>query len=307
MGLQKLRASQTAPSVPPRLEGLRVLVVDDNATNRLILTRILTHWRMEPFAADGGASAILALEAATLAGSRYPLVLLDAQMPEMDGFTLAERIRQASYGAGVTVLMLSSSGLRGDGERCRQVGIAAYLTKPFKQSELLDAILTALGTLPQSEPDPKLITRHSLRESGNSLRILVAEDNAVNQMLALRLLEKRGHKVRVAANGKLALEYLDQDLYDLVLMDVQMPEMGGFEATAAIREKEKLTGAHIPIVAMTANAMKGDEEECIASGMDAYVSKPLNVASLFETIQRLCPGKVGAGIESEEVEATPLN
>jgi two-component system, sensor histidine kinase and response regulator len=303
MGLQKLHASRTAPSVPPRLEGLRVLVVDDNATNRLILTRILTNWRMEPFAADGGASAILALEAAALAGSRYPLVLLDAQMPEMDGFTLAERIRQAPYGAGVTVLMLSSSGLRGDGERCRQVGIAAYLTKPYKQSELLDAILTALGTLIQSEHEPKHIPPPSPRELGSRLHILVVDDNAVNQVLAVRLLEKRGHTVCVAGDGKQALEHLDQGEYDLVLMDVQMPEMGGFEATAAIRAKERLTGAHMPIVAMTANTMKGDDELCIVNGMDAYVSKPLDVAKLLETIGRVSAGRASAPVVSEKVES----
>jgi CheY-like chemotaxis protein len=202
--------------------------------------------------------------------------------------------------------MLTSAGLRGDAERCRLLGIAAYLTKPFKQSELLEAILAALGTIPQPDAKPKLITRHSLREdSPQSLRILVAEDNAVNQVLAVRLLEKRGHTVKIAANGKQALELLQQEEFDVVLMDVQMPEMGGLEATQAIREKEKHTGAHIPIIAMTANAMKGDEEECLRRGMDAYVSKPLNLAALFEAIGRFCPGRASAAMESAELETAP--
>src|SRR5277367_1541675 len=149
------------------------------------------------------------------------------------------------------MLLSRASLLRGDAERCRKLGVAAYITKPFKQAELLDAILTALGTTPQPDAPPKLITRHSLREeTPRGLRILVAEDNAVNQVLAVRLLEKRGHSVRVAANGKLALESLQKEELDVVLMDVQMPEMGGYEATEAIREIEKRTGAHIPIIAM---------------------------------------------------------
>jgi CheY-like chemotaxis protein len=227
-------------------------------------------------------------------------------MPETDGFALAKHIKKTSHGSVATILMLSSAGLRGDAERCRQLGIAAYLTKPFKQSELLDAILSALGTIPQTEAQPKLITRHSLREeSPRGLRILVAEDNAVNQVLAVRLLEKRGHSVRVAANGKLALECLQQEEFDVVLMDVQMPEMGGYEATEAIREKEKHTGAHIPIIAMTANAMKGDEEECLRHGMDAYVSKPLNLAALFDAIGRSCPGQPIPVTESKELETAP--
>ncbi len=229
-------------------------------------------------------------------------------MPEMDGFALAEHIKKSPHAAsaGATVLMLSSAGLRGDAARCRQLGIAAYLTKPFKQSELLDAILAALGPLPHEDAQPQLITRHSLREeSPQGLRILVAEDNAVNQVLAVRLLEKRGHKVQIATNGKQALHFLQQADFDVVLMDVQMPEMGGLEATQAIREKEKRTGAHIPIIAMTANAMKGDDEECLRHGMDAYVSKPLNLAALFDAIGKFYPGRASVSIESAELETAP--
>jgi CheY-like chemotaxis protein len=281
-------------------------VVDDNETNRLILTKILRNWNMEPRETDGGPAAITALEAAQKSGRKYPLILLDAQMPEMDGFALAEHIKKSPHSASATVLMLSSAGLRGDAERCRHLGIAAYLTKPFKQSELLEAILAALGTIPQPDAKPKLITRHSLREEGaQGLRILVAEDNAVNQVLAVRLLEKRGHKVQIAANGKQAFECLQRQEFDAVLMDVQMPEMGGLEATAAIRENEKHTGAHIPIIAMTANAMNGDDEDCLRHGMDAYVSKPLNLNALFEAIGKLCPGRASASMENAGLETAP--
>ncbi len=307
LAVQKSSSAKTPPVELGRLAGLRVLVVDDNETNRVILVKLLANWGMEPFAADGGESALLALKPAGGEAKRFSLILLDAQMPMMDGFTLAEQMKQVPGACDATVLMLSSAGLRGDAERCRQIGIAAYLTKPFKQSELLAAILTALGTASQSEVPPKLITRHSLREGAVKLRILLAEDNSVNQLLAVRLLEKRGHTVRVAAHGKEALDCLAQGGYDVVLMDVQMPVMGGFEATAAIREKEKLTGEHIPIVDMTANAMKGDEEQCIAHGMDAYVSKPLNVAALFEAIGRFCPSLANAGANAEKEETALSN
>jgi PAS domain S-box-containing protein len=306
MGLQKADSAKPLRIAPEQLRGLPVLVVDDNETNRLILTKILRNWNMEPRETDGGPAAIAALEAAQKSGRKYPLILLDAQMPEMDGFALAGHIKKSPHGASATVLMLSSAGLRGDAERCRELGIAAYLTKPFKQSELLEAILAALGTIPQPDAKPKLITRHSLREKGaQGLRILVAEDNAVNQVLVVRLLEKRGHKVQVAANGKQALACLQHGEFDVVLMDVQMPEMGGLEATAAIRENEKHTGAHIPIIAMTANAMNGDDEECLRHGMDAYVSKPLNLNALFEAIGKLCPGRASASMESAELETAP--
>jgi len=208
-------------------------------------------------------------------------------MPEMDGFELAARIKQHPNWRAATVLMLSSAGLRGDGERWRQIGVAAYLTKPLKNSELLDSILSAMGTLPPAAMPCPLITRHSLREGRRRLHVLLAEDNAVNQVLAVRLLQKHGHEVTVAANGREALAALEKQDCDLVLMDVQMPEMSGFEATSAIRAKEKTTGAHIPIVAMTAHAMKGDEERCKEAGMDAYISKPIRSERLFQLIEEL--------------------
>jgi two-component system, sensor histidine kinase and response regulator len=207
-------------------------------------------------------------------------------MSETDGFELASRIKQLADSRSVTILMLSSAGMRGDAERCREIGIAAYLTKPVKNSELLAAIIRALGKAPTPGEDPALVTRHSLHES-RCPHILLAEDNFVNQRLAVRLLEKRGHHVTVAANGREALAVIEKQQCDLVLMDVQMPVMDGFEATTAIRENEKTTGAHIPIVAMTANAMKGDKERCLAIGMDAHITKPIEPQQLFQTIDDL--------------------
>ena len=170
--------------------------------------------------------------------------------------------------------------------RCRELGVAAYLTKPVRQGELLDAILTALGTRAMRVDSPVLVTRHSLRENSNHLRILLVEDNNVNQVFALRLLQKAGHTVALAGNGREALTALDRELFDVVLMDVQMPEMDGFEATAAIREKEKGSGNHLPIIAMTAHAMVGDKERCLAAGMDDYITKPIRRQELADVLKR---------------------
>jgi signal transduction histidine kinase/CheY-like chemotaxis protein len=282
--------NSSAPKPVPRslrsLENVPVLIVDDNATNRQILCKVLRNLQMRPVAVDGGNAAMAALESAHVCGNTFPLVLIDAQMPEMDGFELSSRIKQHTDWGSVAVLMLSSAGLRGDGERCREMGIAAYLTKPVKNSELLEVIVGALGAVSTPLAEPALITRHSLRES-RRLRILLVEDNAINQLLVVRLLEKHGYDVTVAANGREALAAIEKHTYDLVLMDRQMPEMGGFEATTAIREMEKTTGAHIPIVAMTANAMKGDEQQCIEIGMDAYIAKPIQPGRLFQIIEEL--------------------
>src|SRR5713101_1670451 len=228
-GLQKVPARTVVPRDPTTLRDMRVLVVDDNATNRQILLRMLANWHANPTAVESGARAITALREAQGLGSIFPLILLDAQMPEMDGFALAECIKRNPDWRAATIMMLSSAGQRGDARRCRELGVAAYLTKPVRQGELLDAILTALGTRPIKEALPVLVTRHSLRENSNHLRILLVEDNAVNQVLAVRLLEKRGHTVAVAGNGKEALAALEKQSFDLVLMDVQMPE-AQFEA-----------------------------------------------------------------------------
>jgi CheY-like chemotaxis protein len=207
-------------------------------------------------------------------------------MPEMDGFDLAARIKSSPELRGPEVMMLTSAGHLGDAARCRDLGISAYLVKPVRQSELLDAICQVLHAGQQKQAAP-LVTRHTLREAKARGRVLLAEDNHVNQVLAVRLLEKRGFEVTVAENGHAALAALERGSFDLVLMDVQMPDMDGFQATAAIRAQEQSGGPHLPIIALTAHAMKGDEERCLAGGMDAYVSKPINSTELFQKIDEL--------------------
>jgi PAS domain S-box-containing protein len=292
-------AIQSAPSTRPaplQLEGLRnlpVLIVDDNFTNRRVLLGMLNRWGMRPTAVEGGRTALQALEIAKSTGRSFPLILLDGQMPEMDGFTLAELIQKDPELVGATIMMLTSAGHVGDAARCRELGISAYLVKPVRQGELLDSILQVLQKTPKQDAVP-LLTRHTLRETHNRARILLAEDNAVNQTLAVRLLEKRGYVVSVAGDGQAALTALETDSFDLVLMDIQMPGMNGFDATSAIRAKEKRTGGHIPIVAMTAHALKGDQERCIAAGMDGYVSKPIRTSELFSAIEGLLDKKSSA-------------
>jgi two-component system sensor histidine kinase/response regulator len=285
-GLQKVAARTIVPRDPAALRGMRVLIVDDNNANRQILLKMLANWGATPQAVESGAKAITALREAQGLGRSFPLILIDAQMPEMDGFALAEFIKRNPAWGAATIMMLSSAGQRGDAKRCRELGIAAYLTKPVRQTELLEAVLTALGTKPIKPAVPALVTRHSLRENSPSLRVLLVEDNAVNQLLAVRLLEKRGHSVTLAGNGKEALAALEKDSFDLVFMDVQMPVMDGFKATAAIRKKEKQSGNHLPIIAMTAHAMVGDKERCLQAGMDDYITKPIRLQELDESLKR---------------------
>ena len=282
-------AATTAAPVPIEqwhLAGVRVLVVDDNSTNRRILAEILERWGMKAALAESGAQALTLLEESRRSATPFDLLLADVNMPEMDGFTLVERIRQHEDLHRTTIMMLTSVGQRGDAARCRQLGIAAYLIKPVGQSQLLEAVLNVLGTGRQAAHEAPLVTRHSLRERKTGLRVLLAEDNPVNQKLAERLLEKRGYKVVVASNGRQALRALEKERFDLVLMDVSMPEMDGLEATRAIRAAELKTGSHLPIVAMTAHAMKGDRERCLDAGMDGYVSKPIQAKELFEVAEQ---------------------
>ncbi len=266
------------------LRELRVLVVDDNATNRRILQGMLSNWGMRPTLVDGGRAALSALERAREEGRPFAVILLDAMMPEMDGFTLAEQIRLGSQ-AGATLMMLSSAGRREDAERCRALGVSAFLGKPIRQSTLLDAIMTARAPALVEPGDAVRQQEPASQSSRPSLRLLLAEDNAVNQRLAMSLLEKRGHQVVTASNGREALAALEGGTFDAVLMDVQMPEMDGFEATVAIRAREQRSSAHIPIIAMTAHAMKGDRERCLAAGMDGYVAKPLDPEELFRALE----------------------
>jgi CheY-like chemotaxis protein len=228
------------------------------------------------------------------------LVLLDYQMPEMDGFEVAERIKHRPELAATTIMMLSSAGQRGDALRCRELRVAAYLAKPVQQSMLLEAVLTVLAKPAQPMEQPALVTRHSLRETQCPLRVLVAEDNRVNQLLTVRTLERHGHVVVVAGNGREAIAALEGGEFDVVLMDMQMPEMDGFEATAAIRKQEQETGRHLPIVALTAHAMEQDRERCLNAGMDAYLSKPIHAAELFATLENLLPRPMTPRPSAEE-------
>ncbi len=283
-------AGARGTSAAVTLQGRSVLVVDDNATNRRILEEVLGHWQMKVTVVDGGRPALVALERAHAAGEPIALALIDGHMPGMDGFMLAERVQQSPELAGTTLVMLTSGGQPGDVARCRQLGIAAYLMKPIKQSDLLRAIASALRLVQQRGPEPGPAPAPP-REAQRSLHLLLAEDNLVNQRLAVRVLEKRGHSVVVAGNGKEALVALEKEAFDLVLMDVEMPEMGGFETTAAIRAIEKKAGGHLPIVAMTAHALKGDRERCLAAGMDGYVSKPIQARELWQVLAELVPGE----------------
>ena len=284
LAVQDKPSLRPVPLQPEQLHNLHALIVDDNFTNRRVLGGMLTGWGMKPTAVEGGRAALQALEVAKSTGHPFSLILLDGQMPEMDGFTLAERIKKDPELVGATIMMLTSAGHLGDAARCRELGISAYLVKPIRQGELLQAISNILNLL--TEKRTPLVTRHTLREARNRSRVLLAEDNAVNRTLAVRLLEKRGYIVSLAGDGREALAALEKENFDIVLMDVQMPEMDGFEATAAIREKEQSTGRHLPIIAMTAHALKGDEERCLSAGMDAYISKPIRTNELFATIER---------------------
>jgi CheY-like chemotaxis protein len=295
-------AEKPLPDSETSLVGIPVLVVDDNPTNRRILEMTLRQWGMRPTLVSSGWAALAELRRFRQENQPAPLILLDAQMPQLDGFTTAAKIKQDPELPSATIMMLTSGGQRGDADRCRQLGISAYLSKPVRQWELREAILRVLGLKAQKAESARLITRHALMETPKRLRVLLAEDNAVNCALTLRILSKRGHSVVVVHNGQQALDALETQAFDVILMDVQMPEMDGFEATAAIRATEAVTGTHIPIVAMTAHAMTGDRERCLAAGMDAYLSKPVQAEELLKMTESLA---VGSGpIEGIE-DSTP--
>jgi CheY-like chemotaxis protein len=286
LGVQKTPSVRHLPIEPEQLRNVPVLIVDDNFTNRRVLQGMLNRWGMRPTAVEGGGPAMLALEVARNAGQPFPLILLDGQMPDVDGFTLAEHIQNNPALVGSTIMMLTSADHLGDTARCRQLGIAGYLIKPLRQSELLEAICRIMTKQPEAIAAPTLDLPANERVP-SSIRILLAEDNMVNQTLARRLLEKEGYKVSVAGDGLAALLALEKEDYDVVLMDVQMPKMDGLKATAQIRQKELVSGKHMPIIAMTAHALKGDEARCLAAGMDAYVSKPIRTSELFAAIEHV--------------------
>jgi two-component system sensor histidine kinase/response regulator len=291
-------ASAHEPAGESALDGMAVLIVDDNGTNRRILKDIVTRWGMRPAQADGALTALEFMKEELREGRRFPLVLLDAQMPEVDGFALAAAIQRDTSLAGATIMMLSSSDFHDDAKRCRQLGVAHYLIKPIDRVELKNAALKALGATPQPElealaPAVSLSVNHP---AGNGdCEVLLVEDNAVNQKLMLHLLEKQGYSVTLASDGLQALEAYKRRKFDLILMDVQMPNMGGFEATGIIRKVEMVTGRRSAIIALTAHAMKGDRERCLQAGMDDYLSKPIQPKTLFGAIHRVlaeCPAGV---------------
>jgi two-component system, sensor histidine kinase and response regulator len=269
------------------LNGVKVLVVDDNASNRKILSTILERWGMRVSTAASGDEALKWITEALDAAVPFPLVLTDLHMPEMNGFSLVEKIRELEGAPKAALMMLSSGGQRGDAARCDKLGIAAYLTKPIRRDELRKAIQNVLRPN-GSETPASLVTRHSIREQSEPLghlRVLLAEDNPINQKVVVRMLEKRGHAVTVAANGREAVQALERESFDLVLMDVQMPEMDGYEATSLIRANERGGTRRQPIFALTAHAMKGVQERCIAAGMDGYLTKPIEAKYLDRVLE----------------------
>jgi signal transduction histidine kinase/CheY-like chemotaxis protein/HAMP domain-containing protein len=302
LGAADTKVIEVGSIAPPEiLRAVKVLVVDDNRTNRRILGGMLGRWEMTSSSAQDGEEALSKLAEAQETGAPFALILMDMNMPKMDGFELIQRIRQRKDWSAATIMMLTSAGHRGDAARCQELGVAAYLLKPIRQSELREAIARVLGAREQKGAIP-LITRYSLhdaREPSSSLRVLLAEDNPVNQRLASRLLEKRGHSVVVAANGLEALEALEKASFDLVFMDVQMPVMDGFEATAAIRKKEGPGGIRLPVVALTAHAMKGDQEKCLAGGMDGYLTKPIRPQELDEILRSYLERREGTLVTQE--------
>jgi two-component system sensor histidine kinase/response regulator len=286
LGLRKKTEEKLSPAEQKELKNLPVLVVDDNATNRRILKEMLINWSMKPKTVRSGQTALTAMQEAKKAAAPFPLIVIDSNMPKMDGFTLAERIKKNPALAKTTIIMLTSAGVSGDVDRCRKLGISAYMTKPIKQSELLDAIMLVVGTPARGKKKVPLITGDKIRKPHRHLHILLAEDNIINQKVAIHILEKNGHKVSVANNGNEVLSALEKARFDIILMDVQMPIMDGFKTTFSIRKKEKGAGSHIPIIAMTAHALKGDRERCLDVGMDEYVAKPLKPEELIKTIDR---------------------
>ena len=287
LGIQKETKKKYVPVEIFDLKNLPVLVVDDNATNRLLLKEMLVNWRMKPSLTSGGKSALKILKRANKTGKPFALAIIDSQMPEMDGFELAQSIKSNSDLTATRIMMLTSAGMRGDASRCRRLGILAYLTKPVKQSELLNTIMLVLSKDSTEEKKGILITKYSIRESQKRLNILIVEDNIINQKVAAHILQKFGNSVFLANNGIEAIQALKKKEFDLILMDIQMPKMDGLEATKKIRKKEENTGKHIPIIALTAHAMQGDKERCLDAGMDDYISKPLKSEELFEAIDRV--------------------
>jgi len=261
------------------LHGMPILIIDDNATNRKILFELTRQWKMNPHTCDSGESGLAELSRAASEGSPYRLLLLDERMPGMDGIEVLGRIRRNPVLQSVVIIMLTSCDQVESAALCRQMGVETYLIKPISSSDLLGSIRLAIGVhIPAST-----VTPAGVSPSSRSLRILLAEDNLVNQSVAMTILGKMGHRITLATNGLEALEQWRQSDFDLILMDVQMPEMTGLQATMQIRREEAI-GTHVPIVAMTASAMSEDRDRCLAAGMDDFVSKPVSSKVIAQMI-----------------------
>jgi two-component system sensor histidine kinase/response regulator len=306
LGLAESQGQAVAPADPEAIRDLPVLVVDDNETNRLILLEMLSAWGMQPSAADGGRTALEKLTRASEAGRPFRLVITDMQMPEMDGITLSGEVGKNPAFNAVPILLLSSTGQQGEAVRCRQLNIASYLSKPVQPSEMLDAILSAVAK-PTGIQERSSANQNAPEEGPRAMKILLAEDNGVNRKLATTLLEKHGHTVVVTENGREALDALERERVDLVLMDVQMPEVDGFQAIRAIRSKEQHTGGHLPIIALTAHAMQGDRQRCLEVGADDYVTKPIRTPELFAAMDRLINGTIDPGLAPSVSVKVPVS
>ena len=294
-------AAAATPGRAVSLGGRRLLVVDDNETNRRILRDMLGAEGVAVHEAARADAGLTALRRAAAAGTPFDIAILDAQMPDQDGFELAAAVRADPDLAATKLLILTSAGQRGDGERCRQMGIQAYLTKPIARADLIEAVGTVLLEAPPAGAAPALITRHSIAESRHTLRILLAEDNLVNQQVATAMLVKRGHQVDVVGNGREAVDAVGAREYDLVLMDIQMPEMDGFAATQAIRALPR--GRSLPIIALTAHALSGERERCLERGMTGYLAKPFKAHDLFAAIE----GRTAATADTAAAPAPPVD
>ncbi len=291
---------KTEPAELSTLRDMRVLVVDDNATNRHILQELLKSWRLQPTLAASGQAALAEMHEASANGEPYRLVLLDCMMPEMDGFSFAENVRSDMELDDCIMIMISSAASAGHGDRCRELGIARYMTKPVVQSELLNTILQAAGASVVDEILSGARAEVATNEQPG-LNILLTEDGPVNQQVAIGLLQLHGHNIVVANNGREAIDAIEEQEFDIVLMDVQMPEMDGCEATMMIREKETESGLHIPIIAMTAGALKKDRDRCFEAGMDGYISKPIDPKQLYATLEQFAPKDPTSRLSNSEL------
>jgi CheY-like chemotaxis protein len=287
-----------------------VLVIDDNTASRKVLEQMLARQNFHITTVPDANHALLAIEAATTQHAPYGLLLVDSKIPGMDGFELVQNVRSRIWPPGSVIMMLTTTDRNSDMARCKELAIKTHLMKPISRKRLVEAIRKVFTEPTAAETIGSLPSQTVTRAiSERSLRILLAEDNLVNQKLAVKLLEKRGHVVTIANNGREAVEHFDAAAFDLVLMDMQMPEMDGVQATAAIRGRECLTGAHTPIIAMTAHVMSGDRERCFAAGMDAYLPKPVDSSALYHVIESFTEAAPASslGIQPDAGIKTPAN